>query len=119
MRRTLCVALVFLGAFSIAQGQSTAKNRRELFTSYLGNATATVKGYIPATTCQAIIAQADKVVASPEGLKSVDGHDLQIASVNLRTCATSELSRIERDLAVGLYGEVVSEIEHRQRGGKE
>jgi len=111
-------ALVFLGAFSFAHGQSTTKDRPELFTSYLGVTTPTVKGYIPAATCRAIIAEADKIVTSPEGLKSVDGRDLQIASVNLRTCATSELARLERDLAVGLYGEVVSEIERRERGGK-
>jgi len=48
---------------------------------------------------------------SHEGLQSIDRRDLQVASLNLRTCATSELARADRDLAVGLYGEVVSEIE--------
>jgi hypothetical protein len=115
-----CYALVVLGAFSFAHGQSAARDKRkpEMFTSYFGVSTPAAKAYIPATTCRAVIAQADKIVTSSEGLKSADGRDLQTASVNLRTCATSELSRIERDRAVGLYGEAVSELQRRERGGK-
>src|SRR5689334_1132984 len=98
MRGLLCIALVCLGAFSSAHGQSTEKDKPELFRSYLDVSTPTVKGYIPTATCRAIISQAERIVASPEALKSVDRHDLQVASVNLRTCATSELARLERDL---------------------
>lgn len=121
MRGLLCVALAVLGAFSFAHSQSATKDKRrpELFTSYFGVTTPIFKAYIPAETCRAIISQADKIVPSSEGLKSVDGHDLQVASVNLRTCATSELTRPDRDLAVGLYGEVISELERRQRGEKQ
>jgi hypothetical protein len=119
MRVPVCVVLIVLCTFSCAHGQIAAKDKRspELFTSYFGVTTPTVKAHIPTETCRAIIAQADKIVGSSEGLKSVERHDLQVASVNLRTCATSELARIERDLAVGLYGEVVSEVERRERDG--
>jgi hypothetical protein len=65
-------------------------------------------------TCRAIITQADRIVTSDE-LKTVAKGDLRVASLNLRTCATSELARLDRDLAVGLYGEVVSEMERRER----
>jgi hypothetical protein len=76
------------------------------------------KAYIPVGTCRSIITQADQIMTADE-LKTLAEHDLQIASLNLRTCATtSGLTRLERDLAVGLFGEVVSETERRERSRK-
>lgn len=119
MRGPLFLALVVLGVPS-AYGQGTAKDRhrQELFTSYFSVSTPIAKAYIPAGTRRLIIGQADKLVSSPDGLKSLDGHDLPLAADNLRACATSELARFDRDLAVGLYGELVAEIARRERGGK-
>jgi hypothetical protein len=116
--RTLAMAVVFFGAFSFANGQGAHKP--ELFTSYFRVTTPVSQAYIPAETCGVIITLADKIVvgAAPDGLKAVDKHDLETASLNLRACATLKLARADRDLAVGLYGEVVSEIERRERGGK-
>jgi hypothetical protein len=109
--RILAILIVFLcGSLCLAQSD---KPKVELFTSYFGRTTLPAKAYVPAETCQAIIAQADRIVAS-NGLKTLAKSDLQVASVNLRTCATSHLARLDRDLAVGLYGEVVSELERRQ-----
>jgi hypothetical protein len=93
------------------------KRKPELLTSYFGAQTLPANAYIPAETCRAIITQADRIVSSNE-LKTLAKADSQVASVNLRTCATSGLARFDRDLAVGLYGEVVSEIERRERAGK-
>ena len=108
MKMTAKVLVFLCGSICLAQS-----NKPELFTSYVGRTTLPAKAYIPAETCQAIITQADKIVTSNE-LKTLAKSDLQVASVNLRTCATSHLTRLDRDLAVGLYGEVVSELEHRQ-----
>ena len=105
-------ALLCVGNICLAQSD---KRKTELFTNYLGTKTLPAKAYIPAETCRAIITQADRIVASDE-LKTLAKRDLQVASLNLRTCATSGLARLDRDLAVGLYGEVVSEIERRQVG---
>ena len=94
------------------------KRKPELFTSYFGATIPTAKAHISAETCHAIIIQADRIVASDE-LKTLAKSDLQVASLNLRTCATiSGLARLDRDLAVGLYGEVVSERERREKAGK-
>jgi len=120
--RKLIVLFVVLVAVSYAHGQNRNmikdKGTMELFTSYFRVSTPLFRAHIPAEACQTIIAQADKIIMSSEELKAVESHDLQMASVNLRVCATSELSRFERDLAVGLHGEVVSEQERRERGGK-
>ncbi len=104
-------ALLCVGNICLAQSD---KRKPELFTSYVVAKTLPAKVYIPAETCRAIIAQADQIVTSDE-LKALARGDLQVASLNLRTCATSGLARLDRDLAVGLYGEVVSEIERRER----
>jgi len=110
MKMTAKVLVFLCGSICLAQSN---KPKPELFTSYVGRTTLPAKADIPAETCQAIITQADKIVTSNE-LKTLAKSDLQVASVNLRTCATSHLTRLDRDLAVGLYGEVVSELEHRQ-----
>lgn len=110
MRRILVCALV-LSLFHIAKGQSERKS--ELFTSYFPVTTPISQVYIPTQTCHTIISQADRIVAAPNGLRSVSKPDLENASLNLRACATLGLARAERDLAVGLYGEVVSETERR------
>jgi hypothetical protein len=102
--------LLYFG--NVCRAQSD-KRKLELFTSYLGARTLPAKAHIPMETCRAIITQADKIVASDE-LKTLAKGDLQVASLNLRTCATTGLSRLDRDLAVGLYGEVVSELERRK-----
>ena len=117
MRRNLLPAvLACVAAFGHAQ--SDAK-RPELFTSYFSATTPIFKVHIPAEACHAIISQGDGIVSVPERLKALNRHDLQVASLNLRACATSEdLARIDRDLAVGLYAEAVSELERRERGEK-
>ena len=116
MKRIL-MATVLACAGQIGQAQSD-RRPPELFTSYFSVTTPISKAHIPAGACLAIIRQADRVV-SAEGLKALSGHDLQVASVNLRACATSrDLARNDRDLAVGLYGEAVSELERRERGTK-
>jgi hypothetical protein len=107
-------ALLFVGNICLAQSD---KRKLELFTSYLGTKTLPAKANIPAETCRVIITQADRIVASDE-LKTFAKRDLQVASLNLRTCATAELARLDRGLAVGLYGEVVSEVERRERAEK-
>jgi len=119
MRWALCVALSILGAPSFAHGQSAPKDKHklELFTRYFSITTVIPRAYIPAATCSSLISQADDIV-SHEALKTVDEIDLQVASENLRACATLTLTRFERDLAVGLYGAVVSEQERRERGEK-
>ena len=43
-------------------------------------------------------------IVTPDELKALAEHDLHVASLNLRTYATSNLARLDRDLAVGLYG---------------
>ena len=108
----ILAALLSFGDVCHAQSD---KGKPELFTSYLGRRTLPAKAHIPTETCHAIITQADEIVKSDK-LKTQVKTDLQIATLNLRTCATSELSRIDRDLAVGLYGEFVSELEHRKLG---
>jgi hypothetical protein len=110
----ILAALLCVGTICLAQSD---KRKPEVFTSYLGAKTPPAKAYIPAETCRAIITQADRLVASDE-LKTLAKRDLQVASLNLRTCATSVVARLDRDLAVGLYGELVSEIERRERAGK-
>jgi hypothetical protein len=56
-------------------------------------------------------------IVTADKLRTVAERDLRVASLNLRTCATSQLARPDRDLVVGLYGEVVSELERRERTG--
>ena len=94
-------------------GQSD-KRKTELFTNYVARTTLPAEANIPPQTCRAIINEADRIVTS-DGLKAVAKSELQIASLNLSACATSELVRFDRDLAVGLYGEAVSELERRER----
>jgi hypothetical protein len=112
----IAVALICCAQVSLAQ---SGTQNRELVTSYVPIKTPFFKAHIPAPACRAIISQA--IAATPDGLKvldlkMLDERDLHTASVNLRVCATSsELARIERDLAIGLYGEAVSEIERRER----
>jgi hypothetical protein len=114
----LIVAVVTAGAMHTPSSQAqTEKQRQELFTSYVSGLPFQV--HIPAATCATIISQADRIVSTVEGFKGPNQHDLQVGSLNLRSCATSperDLARIDRDLAVGLYGEVVSELERRERG---
>jgi len=111
--RKLGIGLIVLSVSFVANGHNTRKP--ELFTSYFTVATPVSQAYIPTPTCRVMIAEADKIVAAPGGLKSVGKQDLETASLNLRACATSGLARPDRDLAVGLYGEVVSETERRER----
>jgi hypothetical protein len=88
---------------------------QQLFKRTFSITTPIVQAHIPAETCRAIISQADRLITVDE-LKSVEKDHLQVASENLRACATSDqLTRVDRDLAVGLYGEVVSEQERRGR----
>lgn len=108
------MALACAGTICVAQSSG---RRPELFINQLGTATLPAKANIPAKTCGAIIKQADGIV-SLDKLKTVAESDLRVASLNLRTCATSELARLDRDLAVGLYGEVVSELERRKKAVK-
>ena len=121
MNRILVILAVVLFALNISA--QSDKKETELFTNYLGTDPRSSqylpsKAYIPVETCRAVIAQADQIVSSGK-LKTLAAHDLQIASLNLRTCATtSGLTRLDRDLAVGLYGEVVSEQEGRERPTK-
>src|SRR5580658_9336580 len=117
MRWMLIGAVIVLGASFTVRGQKSEKDnqRSELFTSYFSTDTPITRANLPPKTCQAVISQADKLIAMSDKLESVDTHDLSVASLNLRACATSELARLDRDLAVGLYGEVVSELERRQR----
>ena len=106
--------LIYLDSPSLCQSD---KHTTELFTNHIGRTTSPAQAYIPGPTCSAIIQQADRLVTS-EGLKTSRKTDLAVASLNLRTCATSDLPRSDRDLAVGLYGEVVSELERRERAEK-
>lgn len=115
-RKCSFIILVTLCLANVCYGQSD-KHKPELFTSYLSGTTLPAQADIPAPTCQAIIKQADRIVTADE-LKTVPGRELHVASLNLRTCATSKLARFDRDMAVGIYGEVVSELERRERAGK-
>jgi hypothetical protein len=117
MKQFLIAAILVCFA-QIGHAQSD-KRQPELFTSYFSVSTPVSKAHIPADICLAIIGYADRLVGAPGGLKALGGHELQIASVNLRVCATSkDLARTNRDLAVGLYGEIVSEIERREEGAR-
>lgn len=116
MKRILIAAVL---ACVVQISAQSDKRQPELFTSYFTVTTPISRVHIPADTCLAIIRHADRIVSAGEGLKTLNGHNLQVASVNLRACATSkDLARIDRDLAVGLYGEAVSELERRERGTK-
>ena len=108
--KTAIACLLFLSVLC-AQSKPPSTSRHELFTRSFSITTPIVETHIPVETCHAIVSEADALVSGHE-LKRFTPHDLQIASENLRACATSnELGRIERDLAVGLYGEVVSQLE--------
>jgi hypothetical protein len=108
--KTAIACLLFLSVLC-AQSKPPSTSRHELFTRSFSITTPIVETHIPVETCHAIISEADSLVSGNE-LKKFRSHDLQIASENLRACATSnELDRIERDLAVGLYGEVVFQLE--------
>ena len=112
--KSLFIILLCVASVCLAQPD---KLKPELFTNYLG-ATLPANGRIPAKTCGAIINQADRIVMADE-LQILAKDELRAASLNLRSCATSpELTRLDRDLAVGLYGEVVSEQERRERAAK-
>ena len=127
---TLRPAIVFVIVLLLCIGAGLAQSDKhkvrlslevrdaELFTSYFGASTLPTKADIPAKTCGAIINEADLIVKADE-LKALVKDQLHVASLNLRSCATSpELARLERDLAVGLYGEVVSEQERRERAAR-
>ena len=124
MRKLVPVLIVVLaltaGAMVAQIGHAQSDKRRtELFTSYVSG--LPFKAHIPAATCAAIISQAGHTVSAAEGLETLNGHDLQVASLNLRSCATlpeKDVARMDRDLAIGLYGEAVSELERRERGAK-
>jgi hypothetical protein len=116
MNRILIILLMALCLGQICSSQSD-KGKQELFTSYYGVTTPSGKADIPNKTCQAIITEADEIMF-PDKRATLAKRDLYIASLNLRTCATSELARSDRDLAVGLYGELVSERERRERARK-
>jgi hypothetical protein len=116
----IVIAALVVGATVAQIGNAQSDKRRpELFTSYVSG--LPFQAHIPAATCTAIISQADRILSAAEGLKVLNRHDLQVASLNLRACATSpekDLGRMDRDLAIGLYGEAVSELERRERGEK-
>ena len=113
MQQSLIAAVLVCFA-QIGHAQSD-KRQPELFTSYFSISTPISKTHIPADICVAIIGHADRIVGGPRGLKTLNGHELQVAAVNLRSCATSkDLARTDRDIAVGLYGEIISEIESRE-----
>lgn len=126
MKPFIVVLLLCIGNVCLAQSdnhkvqQSVEVEVRatELFVSYFGASTLPAKADIPAKTCGALINQADLLVKADE-LKALVKNQLHVASLNLRSCATSpELARLDRDLAVGLYGEVVSEQERRERAAR-
>lgn len=126
MKPFIVVLLLCIGNVCLAQSdnrklqQSVEVEVRatELFVSYFGASTLPAKADIPAKTCGALINQADLLVKADE-LKALVKDQLHVASLNLRSCATSpELARLDRDLAVGLYGEVVSEQERRERAAR-
>ena len=117
MKPFIVVLLLCIGNVCLAQSdnhkvqQSVEVEVRatELFVSYFGASTLPAKADIPAKTCGALINQADLLVKADE-LKALVKDQLHVASLNLRSCATSpELARLDRDLAVGLFREVVSE----------
>src|SRR5262249_44277794 len=110
--KPLILALIVFLCGNICLTQSD-KPKSELFTTYLGRTDLPAQAYIPAQTCGAIINQADRIVTS-DGLKALTNAELLVASLNLRTCATSKLARPDRDLAVGLYGELRSELNTRE-----
>jgi hypothetical protein len=108
----IVAAAVTVGSMVAQIGSAQSNKRPELFTSYVSGLPFQVD--IPAETCAAIIGQADRIVNGAAGFKALNEHDLVIASFNLRSCATSkDLARTDRDLAVGLYGEVIAERERR------
>lgn len=126
MKPFIVVLLLCIGNVCLAQSdnhkvqQSVEVEVRatELFVSYFGASTLPAKADIPAKTCGALINQADLLVKADE-LKALVKDQLHVASLNLRSCATSpELARLDRDLAVGLFGEVVSEQERRERAAR-
>lgn len=124
MKSCIVVLLLCIGNVCLAQSdnhkvrQSVEVRLTELFVSYFGASTLPAKADIPAKTCGALINQADLLVKADE-LKALVRDQLHVASLNLRSCATSpELARLDRDLAVGLYGEVVSEQERRERAAR-
>lgn len=126
MKPFIVVLLLCIGNVCLAQSdnhkvqQSVEVDVRatELFVSYFGASTLPAKADIPAKTCGALINQADLLVKADE-LKALVKDQLHVASLNLRSCATSpELARLDRDLAVGLFGEVVSEQERRERAAR-
>lgn len=126
MKPFIVVLLLCIGNVCLAQSdnhkvqQSVEVEVRatELFVSYFGASTLPAKADIPARTCGALINQADLLVKADE-LKALVKDQLHVASLNLRSCATSpELARLDRDLAVGLFGEVVSEQERRERAAR-
>lgn len=126
MKPFIVVLLLCIGNVCLAQSdnhkvqQSVEVEVRatELFVSYFGASTLPARADIPAKTCGALINQADLLVKTDE-LKALVKDQLHVASLNLRSCATSpELARLDRDLAVGLYGEVVSEQERRERAAR-
>jgi len=115
VNRILALLVAFVcGSISLAQSD---KPKLELFAELLGRTTPPSAAYIPLETCSVIIKQAEKILDSDQ-LKAIAKHDLQVASLNLRTCAALKLSRIDRDLAVGIYGEMRVELECRRTAEK-
>ena len=114
-RNLLPMVLMALATATTPAGKAKA----ELFTSYFGVQTPTSKAQVPTKACLALIRQAHGIVGRANGLKTLSAPDLLTASLNLRACATSaELPRADRDFAVGLYGEMLSERERRDRQKK-
>lgn len=112
------VCLVQSDNHKVQQSVEVEVRATGLFVSYFGASTLPAKADIPAKTCGALINQADLLVKTDE-LKALVKDQLHVASLNLRSCATSpELARLDRDLAVRLYGEVVSEQERRERAAR-
>ena len=90
-----------------------AQRKQELFREYVSSNAVLFEAKIPTETCRAIITQAGDILADSR-LKTVNPKDLRIASLNLRVCATTDsLTRMDRDWAVGLHAEFVSELEHQ------
>ena len=112
LRPAIVFAIVILLCIGAGLAQSDKHKVRlsvelhdtELFISYFGASTLPAKADIPAKTCGAIINQADLIVKADE-LKALVKDQLHVASLNLRSCATSpELARLDRDLGVDFMG---------------
>ena len=123
-----CVLLASL-ICSLSSRSQTEHSKQELFRRYVSLSQVPFAAAIPAKTCDTIITQANTIFTGADDQKLKDHlafsaipvDDLREASLNLRTCATLKLNdvprydRFERDLAVALYGDVISELDRRER----